>query len=197
MSTRRKIILCIENDQEVAALIAEGLIERGFAVSVVHSGEEGLAAIRRQPPDLVLCNICMPVMSGFDVFERLKEAPGVDGMPFVFLTALADRENELRAWRLGADDYVKMPVDFDILASIIDTRLARDRAQPKPVDLNEREVTTLTWAARGKTSIQIAKILGLPKRTVDFHIDNARRKLGAHTRIQAVIKAKDGQLIEP
>jgi len=68
---------------------------------------------------------------------------------------------------------------------------------PSPVDLNDREVETLTWAARGKTSSEIAQILGLSKRTVDFHIDNAREKLGAATRVEAAIKAATGRLIDP
>jgi hypothetical protein len=55
----------------------------------------------------------------------------------------------------------------------------------------------LTWVARGKTSAEIAQIIGLTKRTVDFHIDNARGKLGAATRTEAVIKATTGRLIEP
>jgi DNA-binding CsgD family transcriptional regulator len=63
--------------------------------------------------------------------------------------------------------------------------------------LNVREVEALTWAARGKTSAEIAQILNLTKRTVDFHIDNARDKLGAATRIQAAIKATSRRLIEP
>ena len=67
----------------------------------------------------------------------------------------------------------------------------------KLVDLSDREVEALTWVARGKTSAEIAQILGLSKRTVDFHIDNAREKLGAATRTQAVMKAADGGLIEP
>ena len=65
------------------------------------------------------------------------------------------------------------------------------------LDLNDREVEVLTWVARGKTSLEIAGILGLTKRTVDFHIDNARNKLGASTRTEAVIKATTGRLIEP
>jgi DNA-binding CsgD family transcriptional regulator len=63
--------------------------------------------------------------------------------------------------------------------------------------LNDREIETLTWVARGKTSAQIAKITGLAKRTVDFHLDNAREKLGAATRTQAAIKAAVGKLIKP
>jgi DNA-binding CsgD family transcriptional regulator len=63
--------------------------------------------------------------------------------------------------------------------------------------LNDREIEALTWVARGKTSIQIAEILELSKRTVDFHLNNARVKLGASTRTQAAIKAAVGRLIEP
>jgi DNA-binding response OmpR family regulator len=200
MLMARKRILCIEDDRETAALIAEELTDRGFAVSVAHDGSEGLAAILRQSPDLVR-DISLPFMSGFDVLDRLtKNAPGFGYMPFVFLTALGDRENELKGRRLGADDYVTKPVDFDVLAAIVNARLTRAPrkvTRRNPVDLNEREIQTLTWAARGKTSAQIAQILGFTKRNVDFHIDNARHKLGAATRIQAVIKAKDDRLIEP
>ena len=65
------------------------------------------------------------------------------------------------------------------------------------ISLRAREKETLTWAARGKTSAEIAQILGLSKRTVDFHLDNARCKLGVATRTQAVMKAASGQLIIP
>ena len=73
----------------------------------------------------------------------------------------------------------------------------RLEASPKLIRLSDREVETLTWAARGKTSADIALILGLSKRTVDFHIDNARTKLGVATRIEAAVKAAIGRLIEP
>jgi DNA-binding response OmpR family regulator len=196
-----KKILCIEDDHETAALIAEELVDRGYEVSIARDGRAGFAAILRTMPDLVLCDISMPVMSGFEVLERLTAlAPRFGNMPFVFLTALTDRENELKGRQLGADDYVTKPIDFDVLTMIINARLARVariELWPKDVALNEREVETLTWAARGKTSAEIAQILGLTKRTVDFHIDNARTKLGAATRIEAAIKAASGRLIEP
>jgi DNA-binding NarL/FixJ family response regulator len=198
---RKKRILCIEDDRETAALIAEELIERGYKVILASDGREGFAAILKHMPDLVLSDISMPVMSGFEVLERLTAlAPRFRNMPFVFLTALSDRENELKGRHLGADDYVTKPIDFDVLATIITARLAgvaRMELWPKRVALNDREVEALTWVARGKTSVEIAQILGLSKRTVDFHIDNARGKLGAATRTEAVIKAADGGLIEP
>jgi DNA-binding response OmpR family regulator len=201
MAETRKRILCIEDDRETAALIAEELVERGFEVSVAHDGRTGLAAILKNMPDLVLSDISMPVMSGFELLERLTALePRFAKMPFVFLTALTDRDNELKGRQLGADDYVTKPIDFDVLTTIINARLAgvaRSELWPKLVQLNDREVETLTWVARGKTSAEIAQILGLTKRTVDFHIDNARSKLGAATRTQAVIKEATGRLIEP
>jgi DNA-binding response OmpR family regulator len=201
MAEARKKILCIEDDRETAALIAEELVERGFEISIAHDGRAGLAAILKNMPDLVLSDISMPVMSGFELLERLTALePRFAKMPFIFLTALTDRDNELKGRHLGADDYVTKPIDFEVLTTIINARLAgvaRSELWPKLVQLNDREVETLTWVARGKTSAEIAQILGLTKRTVDFHIDNARTKLGAATRTQAVIKAATGRLIDP
>jgi DNA-binding response OmpR family regulator len=201
MAEASKKILCIEDDRETAALIAEELIDRGYEVSIAHDGREGLTAILKNMPDLVLSDISMPVMSGFDLLEQLIAlAPRFSKMPFVFLTALTDRDTELKGRQLGADDYVTKPIDYEVLAAIIKARLAgvaRSEIWPKLAMLNDREVETLTWVARGKTSAEIAQILGLTKRTVDFHIDSARTKLGAVTRTQAVVKAATGRLIEP
>ena len=65
MAEAKKQILCIEDDHETAALLAEDLVERGFAVRLAYDGHAGLAAVLSNPPDLVLCDISMPVMSIF------------------------------------------------------------------------------------------------------------------------------------
>jgi len=201
MANAPKRILCIEDDRETAALIAEELVDRGYEVTVAHDGREGLDAILKTMPDLVLSDISMPAISGFELLDRLVAlAPRFSKMPFIFLTALTDRDSELKGRQLGADDYITKPIDFDMLAAIINARLAgvaRNGVWPKTVALNDREVEVLTWVARGKTSMGIAQILGLSKRTVDFHIDNARDKLGTSTRTEAVLKAATGRLIEP
>ena len=202
MATETRRIVCIEDDRETAGLIAEELADRGgFEIVLAYDGQEGLAAILREQPDLVLSDISMPALSGFEVLEKLSAmAPNFAHIPFIFLTALADRDNELRGRQLGADDYVLKPVDFDILESIIRTRLGRSVRQeywPADINLHDREIETLTWAARGKTSAEIAIILGVAKRTVDFHIDSAREKLGVATRIEAAVKAARTRLIKP
>src|SRR6202166_1815299 len=198
---RRRKILCIEDDRDTASLICEELVDRGFGARVAYTGREGLAAILKEPPDLVLSDVGMPGMSGFELLRPLTSMePRFESMPFVFLTALSDHDNELKGWHLGADDYLTKPVDYDVLAALITARLARvarSTVWPKQVGLREREVETLTWAARGKTFWEIGEILGLSKRTVEFHLENARRKLGVATRTQALIKAATGHLIHP
>ena len=201
MPENSKKILCIEDDRETSRLIREELEDRGYEVGIAYNGHEGLAAILKSAPDLVISDISMPIMSGFQLLERLVAlAPRFSKMPFIFLTALSDREDELKGRRLGADDYVTKPIDFELLATIIKARLAgvaRNEIWPKLIQLSEREIEVLTWVARGKTSADIADLLTLSKRTVEFHIENARTKLNAGSRTEAVIKAAAGRLIEP
>jgi DNA-binding response OmpR family regulator len=201
MNESRWHVLCVDDDRETAGLIAEELVDRGFRVSLAFDGEEGFQAILNKHPDIALVDVTMPVLSGFDLLRRLAgNTPRFDSMPFLYLTALSDRANELKGRQLGADDYITKPIDFDILTAIVHARLGRvPRAAvgPRTIDLTDRETETLTWAARGKTSSEIGTILGLTKRTVDFHIDNARLKLNATSRMHAAVKAAAHQLIEP
>jgi DNA-binding response OmpR family regulator len=192
-------LLCIEDDHETAGLLAEELTDRGYAVDLAHNGRDGFASIIAGPPDLVICDLNMPVMSGLEVLQRLTTfGARFQQMPFLFLTALTDRDNELRGRQLGADDYIAKPVDFEVLETIIVARLARVarvNVWGSEVNLSEREREALVWSARGKTSDEIAQILGLTRRTIDFHMDNARGKLGVATRIEAVATAVAAGLI--
>jgi DNA-binding NarL/FixJ family response regulator len=201
MAPPRKKILCVEDDLETATLLAEEFGERGYEVTLAHDGQAGFAAVLKLKPDIVLCDVSMPVMSGFELLDRLVElTPRFASMPFIFLTALGDRDNQLKGRRLGADDYIVKPIDFEILDTIIRGRLAkvaRTETWSREIDLTDREVECLTWAARGKTSAEIAQIIGTSKRNVDFHIETACRKLNVATRVQAAVKAVSGRLIEP
>jgi DNA-binding response OmpR family regulator len=197
----RKKIVCIEDDLETAELIAEEFEERGYLMTLAHDGQAGFSAVLKVQPHVVLCDVSMPVMGGFEVLDRLTElTPGFAEMPFIFLTALGNRDNQLKGRRLGADDYVVKPIDFEMLDTIIKGRLAkvaRTEVWSRQIDLADREVECLTWAARGKTSAEIAVIIGTSKRNVDFHIETACRKLNVATRVQAAVKAAAGRLIEP
>jgi DNA-binding NarL/FixJ family response regulator len=199
MPNRRRKILVIEDDREAAALIAEELSQHGFDVEVANGGGEGLFLVMQAAPDLILCDLSMPSMSGFEVLERLNEiAPRPGKIPFLFLTGMSDRDNELKARRLGADDYITKPIDFDRLVLIINARLnaVRTRGDTR-VSLSNRQIEILSLVANGLTSAAIADELRLSRRTVDFHIDSARTRLNATTRSEAVIKAAASGLIKP
>jgi DNA-binding response OmpR family regulator len=124
-----KRIQIIEDDREIADLVAEELTDRGYAVRTAYSGQEGCSAIFESAPDLVLSDLMMPLMSGFDVLDRLAASPSFGNIPFVFLSGQSEREVVLRAKLAGADDFVVKPVDFDVLDRIIRTRLALTATQ--------------------------------------------------------------------
>ena len=198
---RRPSVLCIEDDYETAALISEELDGRGFEVLVASDGRIGWSLLLNYGPNIVLCDVGLPIISGFQFIESLAELPQrFSRTPFIFLTARDHRNDELRARRLGADDYIVKPIDFDVLEAVLKTRLRKTgvvHSSPTEYGLTEREIEALKWAARGKTSEEIAIIMAITERTVNFHIDNARQRLGVSTRIQAAVKAAVAGFFEP
>lgn len=194
----RKTVLCIEDDQDTAEIISEELENSGFSVIVANNGQEGWSLLLESYPDVILSDISMPFMSGFKSLKAL--APRFARVPFIFLTALNDRDDELKGRLLGADDYVTKPIDFTLLHTIINARIksvAQMSVWPTQSCLNDREIEALMWAARGKTSKEISLVMSISERTVNFHLNNARGKLGVTTRIQAAVKATVAGFIEP
>lgn len=189
----------MEDDEETANLIAEALRDLNYAVELASDGQAGLAKIREWHPDLVVCDVRMPRMTGFELLQQVTDAgPAYADIPFVFLTAFGDRDHELLARRLGAQDYLSKPVDFELLAVVIENRLRprhADAAPPSRYTLTQREKEVLTWVGRGKTSAEIAIILGVAERTVNFHCDQAMKRLDVINRTQAAVKAMTEGLI--
>jgi len=192
-------ILCIEDDPDTSELIAEVLEEEGFDVAIAANGLDGLAALSERP-DLVLCDIDMPDLSGFEVLSDIKRRGLLPPeVPFVFITAFSQRSYQLQARQLGCDDFVTKPLDFELLTAILHNRLTKaagPAAEAAGFKLTDREAQALGWVARGKSSADIATILGVSERTVNFHIDNVIRKSGVATRVQAAVKCALLGLIE-
>lgn len=206
MTEARKKILCIEDDRETAKLIAEELSERGFYPLIAYDSRVGLAAILKRIPDLVLCDVGLPEMSGFEVLKRWKElSRPFNRIPFLFLTGLSGRDDELEGRSLGADDYVTKPIDFDILEAIIRARLIGGVARheisamlPRPNDHNVE--ASLRGAYRKTPSKramreQIVELIDAP--TVDFHLDNAKPVDGTTAQTEAAVKGAMDRLIKP
>lgn len=109
-------ILCVEDEVLLREDIVEELEDEGYSVLQATDGHEALKVILEHKPDLVVCDITMPRKNGY---ELLKEVRGnyeiFAEMPFIFLSALADKEHVIAGLRLGADNYLTKPVDFDLL----------------------------------------------------------------------------------
>jgi DNA-binding NarL/FixJ family response regulator len=197
--TDRPRLLCIEDHAGTRELLVEVLEEAGFHVTTAADGAAGLAAALTRRHDLILCDVDLPVHSGFDLLEQLSAAgPELRALPFIFLTAYGQRANQLRARRLNCDDYIVKPIDFELLIAVIHSRLKRasdyaaaGSAPPAAaaVGLTDREIEALGWAARGKSTTDIAVLMAISERTVKFHIDNVIRKLNVSSRTQAAAKA--------
>jgi DNA-binding NarL/FixJ family response regulator len=195
--TGRPKILCIEDDPATSELLAEVLEEEGFEPLLACDGVEGVRKIS-ECPNLILCDVDMPHMSGFDVLRHLRQSSGqVRNIPFLFITAYGSRESHLLARRLGCDDFLTKPLDFELLVEIVRRRLTHDPGPATiPFALTDREIEALTWVARGKSSGDIAVLMHVSERTINFHINNIIRKVGVATRVQAAIRCALLGLIE-
>jgi two-component system OmpR family response regulator len=124
-------LLVVDDEPTVRELLSATLRYAGFTVATAATGQEALAEISQQPPDLVVLDVMLPDIDGFEVLRRLRELPrmleGHRGrtMPVLFLTALDTPRDTLNGLRLGGDDYVTKPFDLEILIARIHAILRR------------------------------------------------------------------------
>ena len=127
-------ILVIEDDESIRENIAEMLTDEGFAVLVAENGISGLKIAQENHPNLILCDIMMPQLDGYGVLTALRKKPDTELIPFIFLTARADRTDQRTGMKLGADDYVTKPFSRGDLLEAISTRLAKVNSQEQYID---------------------------------------------------------------
>lgn len=108
-------ILVVDDDEIVARTVERTLRAGGFRVSVAHSGVEALQTARRQPPDLMVLDVLMPGMDGYEVCRQIREDPLLHDLPVLFLTAKGKEEDRITGLRAGADDYLAKPFNLDEL----------------------------------------------------------------------------------
>lgn len=123
----QKKILCIEDEVDLRSNIVEFLRMEDYEVIEAADGEEGLQCYYNAQPDLVLCDIGMPKVSGLELLELIKhdDQPDKPLCPFIFLTAYSNKEHFLTGKSLDCDDYLVKPIDFDLLLTVIQSRLRR------------------------------------------------------------------------
>jgi two-component system, sensor histidine kinase and response regulator len=110
--TKKKSILIVDDDESLRKMLKMRLSFKSYKVSEAESGEEALKAIHKEKPDLILLDIAMPDMDGYEVCKLLKDNPGTKDIPIVFLTAIGGNiENKLQGLMVGGIDYIQKPFD--------------------------------------------------------------------------------------
>ncbi len=104
----KKIVLA-EDEPQIARLIEFKLKKEGYSVTSKENGEEALKAIKADKPDLILLDVMMPVMGGYEVLRRLKEDENLKSIPVVMLTARAQEKDVVKGIAMGAEDYITKP----------------------------------------------------------------------------------------
>ena len=126
-----KKILLIEDNLDVRENTAEILELANYTVCTAPDGKDGVEMARKEKPDLIICDIMMPGLDGYGVLHLLSKDNDLNSVPFIFLTAKAERSDMRKGMDLGADDYITKPFDKTELLNAIESRLKRADALKK------------------------------------------------------------------
>lgn len=179
-------ILCVEDEADLRADLCEELEAAGYVVFQASDGREALAMLKASRPDLVVCDITMPNMSGLDLLAHVRAEPELIDLPFIFLTALADRRDIIAGKAAGVDDYLTKPIDYDLLLITVAARL--DQVQ---------RVKGAAMRQQGDSGFARSALLGaneaLNRVAVGiFLLDAERRVIFRNRRAEELIEEADG-----
>lgn len=118
-------VIYVEDETTLREDVAEELADAGYTVHQASDGKEGLDMILKLRPDLILSDITMPRMNGHELLLEVRKHPGFETLPFLFVSALCDHKDMVEGVRLGADDYMTKPIDYDILLLKVELALRR------------------------------------------------------------------------
>lgn len=127
MSDSKQIVV-IEDEPDLAELLLYNLQRSGYQVRTAHDGVAGLKAVIDSPPDLVVLDLMLPKMSGFEVARQIRTSPRTGGIPILMLTARAEEVDQVTGFKVGADDYVVKPCSMKVLVARVESLLRRSRS---------------------------------------------------------------------
>jgi sigma-B regulation protein RsbU (phosphoserine phosphatase) len=141
-------VLIVDDVPVNLRLLSTMLGEQGYKVRSVINGQMALTAVRAAPPDLILLDINMPEMNGYQVCEELKADETTRDIPVIFISALDETEDKVKAFAIGGLDYITKPFQFEEVLARVETHLSLRRLQKQLQDANRRFEQELALAAR-------------------------------------------------
>jgi len=145
-------ILVVDDTPANLRLLSQMLTEQGYGVRAVTSGARALASARAVPPDLVLLDIKMPGMNGYEVCEHLKADPLTRDIPVIFISALDEIQDKVQAFAVGGVDYITKPFQFKEVLARTETHLSLRKLQEQLRDSNRRMEQELALAGKVQSS---------------------------------------------
>jgi two-component system, NarL family, nitrate/nitrite response regulator NarL len=196
MTTAPRILIA-DNDRQSRILISDALDRAGYTTYVAETGEEALAAAKKERPALVILEPLLPGVPGYEVCRELKDEFG-ETLPIVFVSQNRTEPGDRVAGLLvGGDDYLVKPLDpSELLVRV--RRLLRTAPERGRIahNLTQRELDVLSLLVEGLSQPEIAAELFIAHKTVGKHIEHILAKLGVHSRAQAVALAVRDELVE-
>jgi diguanylate cyclase (GGDEF)-like protein len=129
-------ILVVDDNRDNAEIIATRLRFRGYAIEEAGTGQSALDAVHRNPPDLMLLDIMLPDIDGFEISRRIKGDPGLPFIPIILVTARDSTEDKITGFDAGADDYLTKPINFSELEARVRSMLRIKRLQDELEEKN-------------------------------------------------------------
>lgn len=197
MQENRKFKVLLVDDELINVKILSDLLKDDYDVVFATRGEEAIQRAIDAQPDIILLDVMMPEMDGYNVCLRLQGDARTAAIPVVFVTALGSSSHEMKGLDTGAIDYVTKPIHGDIVKARIRNHLKYKNtlltasAPAEPDDqclqsMTERQREVFGWVRKGKTNWEIAKIVGCSEENIKYHMKNILRIMGSCNRTQAV-----------
>lgn len=160
-------ILIIEDNEDIRENLGEILELAGYHSITAENGKTGVELAEKEVPDLIICDIMMPVLDGYGVLHILSKKPKTADIPFIFLTAKTEKSDFRYGMNLGADDYITKPFDKAELLNVIEIRLRKhEKLQKSSVEVGKGDLGSFINEARGYEAL---KNLALDKETRMYH----------------------------
>lgn len=147
-------ILLIEDNKDVRENTAEILELAGYSVATAADGKKGVEQVNKNKPDIIICDIMMPVLDGYGVLHMLSKNPDTAGIPFIFLTAKAERSEMRKGMEMGADDYITKPFDKSELLNAVEGRLKKMESIKKEYQKDMEGLTSFIGDVVGKDALR-------------------------------------------